>query len=383
MRIRPRADRLISALANSTGLERGIYEIPAPRYRSKKTLMGFAQSLLSALGDDIENVSSGFHGLPESSRPRSSLVPAQIRKHFSCSVDPVRDFSTGDIIDFGSSEFMRLPTRSASTPRRKAWIITTVVSSLAVISAICGIAFHVTAVNKREIPPASGLAPFSYRGLALETCWAPTAATMSAWLASPYRAIVVYIGGPNRGCIQPNLTASWLSEVEKMGWTVIPEYGGLQATCMLGGSTSPINPKKATEQGKAIAVDAAARARALGFPAGTPIIYDMEAYSGCGSQVVDILSSWDRELHIQDYRAGVYESFSNVGDLVKARTTMTEPDVIDYADWDGNATTKSSYIPTTIWGPHQRIHQYRGGQNETWGGAKLNIDSNSVDISLR
>ena len=35
---------------------------------------------------------------------------------------------------------------------------------------------------------------------------------MSAWAGSPYRAIGVYIGGLNRGCSQPNLTASWVSQ---------------------------------------------------------------------------------------------------------------------------------------------------------------------------
>ncbi|MES2032702.1 MAG: hypothetical protein V4466_00875, partial [Pseudomonadota bacterium] len=28
---------------------------------------------------------------------------------------------------------------------------------------------------------------------------------------------------------------------------------------------------------------------------------------------------------------------------------------------------------------HQRIHQFRGGHNETWGGTTINIDSDYVD----
>jgi len=34
---------------------------------------------------------------------------------------------------------------------------------------------------------------------------------MTAWLASPYRAIGIYIGGLNRGCGQANLTAAWIA----------------------------------------------------------------------------------------------------------------------------------------------------------------------------
>jgi len=32
-----------------------------------------------------------------------------------------------------------------------------------------------------------------------------------------------------------------------------------------------------------------------------------------------------------------------------------------------------------MWASHQRIRQYRGGHDETWGGVKLNVDSNGDD----
>ena len=108
----------------------------------------------------------------------------------------------------------------------------------------------------------------------------------------------------------------------------------------------------------------------------------MEAYAGCGSQVVTFLSSWDSELHALKYTAAVYESFSNIGDLISASKTMTEPDVIHYADWDGKATTASSYMPSAMWIDHQRIHQYQGGHNESWGGAAINIDNDQLDTLL-
>ena len=44
-------------------------------------------------------------------------------------------------------------------------------------------------------------------GLGFDACTAPSTRTMAAWGSSPYRAVGVYIGGLNRGCSQPNLTA--------------------------------------------------------------------------------------------------------------------------------------------------------------------------------
>ncbi len=205
---------------------------------------------------------------------------------------------------------------------------------------------------------------------------------MTDWLASPYRAVGIYIGGVNRACAQPNLTAGWIRQIQQAGWHYFPLYAGLQATCVLAGGDALINPKRAAAEGKAAAIDAVNQARSLGIPHGTPIIYDMEAYAGCGSQVVTFLSSWDSELHALKYTAAVYESFSNIGDLISASKTMTEPDVIHYADWDGKATTTSSYMPSAMWIDHQRIHQYQGGHNESWGGAAINIDNDQLDTLL-
>jgi glycoside hydrolase-like protein len=222
-----------------------------------------------------------------------------------------------------------------------------------------------------------------YQGSGFDTCAAPSAATMRHWLASPYRAIGIYIGGVNRACAQGNLTAGWIAAIQKEGWHYFPLYVGLQASCVDAFGDSPIVTSKAAAEGTAAARDAAAQAADLGIPAGTPLIYDMEAYgTGCSKQVVTFLSAWDTQLHARGYQAGVYESFSNIGDLVRAQGKMVEPDVIHYADWDGQATTDSSYMPATMWTDHQRLHQYTGGSNLTWGGATLNVDLDQLDVNL-
>ena len=39
----------------------------------------------------------------------------------------------------------------------------------------------------------------------------------------------------------------------------------------------------------------------------------------------------------------------------------------------------SSSLPDGLWYNHQRLRQYTGGHNETWGTTTLNIDSNALD----
>jgi hypothetical protein len=242
----------------------------------------------------------------------------------------------------------------------------------------------------RAVPlaaPAAAVAPAAAQGVVtgpgFDTCAAPSAATMKNWLASPYRSIGIYIGGVNRACAQANLTAAWIRAIQAEGWHYFPFYVGLQASCVAGFGDATISAASAAAEGTAAAADAAAQAAGLGIPAGTPLIFDMEAYrGGCGTAVTTFLSAWDSGLHAKGYAAGVYESFSNIGDLTGAAARITEPDVINYADWDGHATTASSYMPATMWTSHQRIHQYQGGHNETWGGTTVNIDNDQLDVAL-
>jgi Domain of unknown function (DUF1906) len=219
-------------------------------------------------------------------------------------------------------------------------------------------------------------------GYGFDTCAAPAIAAMNSWLASPYHAIGIYIGGVNRACAQASLSPAWISAIQAAGWQYFPLYPGLQASCVEASGDATINPAQAAAEGKAAADDAATQARALGIPPGTPLTYDMEAYAGCGAEVIKFLNAWDAELHIDGYSAGVYESFSNIGDLIGAAGLITEPDVIYYADWDGHATAWSSYMPTTMWTDHHRIHQYQGGHDERWGGVTMDVDNDWLNVNL-
>lgn len=224
----------------------------------------------------------------------------------------------------------------------------------------------------------------AYTGLGFDACAAPPAATMSAWLASPYRVVGVYVGGVNRGCKQPNLTAAWVDSVAASGWKFIPTYVGLQAPGSACGDCSKINPDRAASQGKAAAVDAAAEMRALGLGPGNPVYFDMEHYKRGGNNTLAALAflgAWTTQLHADGYTSGVYSSASSgISDLVAAYGTgFTEPDAVWIANWNGLKTVSDSYVPDAYWSNHQRLHQYRGGHKETHGGVSINVDNNYID----
>jgi hypothetical protein len=110
----------------------------------------------------------------------------------------------------------------------------------------------------------------------------------------------------------------------------------------------------------------------------------MEAYSRTASNtsaVLAFLGAWTTELHAHGYLSGIYSSAtSGVSDLVaQVGTGFPEPDEIWNAEWNNQANTTSAYIPSGDWANHQRLHQYQGGHNATYGGATLNIDSDYVD----
>lgn len=223
-----------------------------------------------------------------------------------------------------------------------------------------------------------------FTGLGFDACTAPSSQAMAAWKRSPYRAVGVYIGGLNRACSQPNLTASWVASQTAAGWYLIPTYVGLQAPTSSCTSCAKLSPSQATAQGAAAAVDAVNDASAVAMGPGSPIYYDMESYtqtSSATAATLAFLEAWTQKLHSLGYLSGVYSSSaSGIEDLAdQIGTGYDLPDAIWIANWDGQQGTADPAVPASAWSPHQRIKQYRGGHNESWGGVTINIDNNYVD----
>jgi hypothetical protein len=250
-------------------------------------------------------------------------------------------------------------------------------------SAATAIASPHPVVPRARTRSSAHTAAATFGGLGFDACSAPSPNAMTAWGASPYRAIGIYIGGANSACAQPNLTSTWVASEVLAGWHMIPIYVGLQAPGNSCGCAA-ISASQAAAQGTAAAIDAVADAQGVGIPAGNPIYDDMEGYSRTSantSAVLAFLSAWTAQLHAEGYLSGVYSSSgSGISDLVaQYGTTYVEPDDIWFAEWNNQASVSSAYVPAADWPDNQRLHQYRGGHNETYGGVTINIDSDFLD----
>jgi len=226
-----------------------------------------------------------------------------------------------------------------------------------------------------------------FTGYAFDACSAPSIASLQAWSASPYRGLGIYIGGVNRACKQTQLTATWVQQTLGLGWSLLPLYVGLQAPCISQSGLAKISTTQATaaQQGRTAADDAAGAAQALGLPAGSPVWFDMEGYklsdATCTKAVQSFVGGWNTELRARGFTPGVYGSAaSTIRDVSLA---AAQPDLIWIANWNGVENVFGDpYVSDALWTNHQRVHQYKGGHKETYGGVTINIDSNVVDSAV-
>lgn len=255
-------------------------------------------------------------------------------------------------------------------------------------------------VKKKE----NVVTPGNFTGYGFDQCLAPTQAKMDRWLEySPFLAVGIYISGDSRACRdQPNLTPTWVSNQLAKGWRLLPITLGPQASCQPRfpryGTDVTIDPTRAADgvywnaynQGVSEATKAVGAASALGIVPGSTLWYDLEGFSygntKCRESALTFLSGWTQQLHGLGYVSGVYSSAgSGIRALDEARvsrpTAFTLPDQIWVARWDGVANTSVSpaYMRPDGW-IKARVKQYQGGHNETWGGVKINIDRNFLDV---
>jgi len=233
---------------------------------------------------------------------------------------------------------------------------------------------------------AATLSGMTGSGLGFDTCTVPSAATMTAWLSSPYRVVATYLGGMNWACSYGNFTPGWVSKVAAEGWRFMPLWVGRQAPCTAVPYVAEINPAQAAAEGQSEAKSAVAAARAFGYGQGSPIYFDMEGYtpgqSACRTAVLNFLGGWTRALHAAGYVSGVYSSAtSGITDLAHqyGNAGYPRPDDIWIADWNSEPVLTDHAVPNGDWANHQRLHQYTGPHNETWGGSTVNMDGDAAD----
>ncbi|MDX2681662.1 glycoside hydrolase domain-containing protein [Streptomyces sp. NY05-11A] len=228
----------------------------------------------------------------------------------------------------------------------------------------------------------------TYTGRAFDTCTAPSLKAMKAWHTGFYGAAAVYMGGKNRGCNQPNLTASWVKSVNSLGWKLIPLYVGAQPPCQKSANPEKLTASTAASLGVSDAKDAVAKASALHMKAGSPIYLDMEPYDitnkVCNDAVLTYVRSFTKTLRTKTYRAGFYGFTSSSAKAIATATNKTDlPGNLWYALWDKKYTTTSDWP----WGSkqftsHSRGHQYMVNSKEKRGGYTITVDRNAWDAPV-
>ncbi|MCY7376466.1 MAG: DUF1906 domain-containing protein [Pyrinomonadaceae bacterium] len=225
-----------------------------------------------------------------------------------------------------------------------------------------------------------------------DKCTAAPVSQMQAWWNnSPFYDSNIYISGRNRGCSQALLTASWVNSVSAMGWGLIPTIVGYQAPCSVSTNSAKHSSDTgvAETQGRGEADIAITDANNLGLTQGTVLYYDMERYDetvntpGCRLSVNAFLKGWTDRLHEQGYISGVYGSpFNANGDWINI-PAASRMDAVWLARWNNIMSVWGvAPLPDNYWTNHQRIHQWLGPRNETWGGVTFNIDNNISDAPV-
>ncbi|OIJ63001.1 glycoside hydrolase domain-containing protein [Streptomyces mangrovisoli] len=225
----------------------------------------------------------------------------------------------------------------------------------------------------------------TFTGRAFDTCAAPSLSAMKAWHTGFYGAAAVYVGGKNRGCAQPNLTASWVKSVTTLGFKLIPLYVGAQPPCQTGSNPEKITAATAGSLGTSDANDAVAKASALGMKAGSALYLDMESYdttnTSCNNAVLAYVRAFDKQLHAKTYRAGYYGFTSSSAKAIANASDKTDlPGNLWYALWDSKNTTTSDWpFGATQFTGHSRGHQYMVNSKESRGGYTITVDRDAWD----
>ena len=210
---------------------------------------------------------------------------------------------------------------------------------------------------------------------------------MADWGASPYRAIGIYIGGTNMACSQPNLSATWVSQESAAGWHMIPIYVGLQSpsnSCGCAGD-HPGHGRRPGHRGRRRTPSSTPRRS--GWARATRSTSTWRPTTGrppTRPPVLAFLAAWTTQLHASGYLSGVYSSdASGIADLVaqyghrlrRARRAVDR-------QLERPADHRRRRRPRAVTGPRTSgCTSTRARHNETYGGAKINIDGDYLDAA--
>ena len=232
-----------------------------------------------------------------------------------------------------------------------------------------------------------------WTGQGIDMCDITTVSNLQKWKTdSPFSAVNLYIGGVARACKNNLLTKPLIESLSLQGWKFIPTWVGPQASCTSFSKVMSSDPSTARQQGINNAIDASAVLEQSGLGgidgSGSIVYYDLEGFPNnaqCLAAAKAFIDGWVWKLHENGITAGLYGS-SCASALSQFYTIPNPPDVIWPASWYSNYYYRSyettdgvTCLNDSQWGNRQRILQYTGAHNETWGGVTLNVDLNAID----
>ncbi|MFT4263519.1 MAG: DUF1906 domain-containing protein [Nocardioides sp.] len=279
-------------------------------------------------------------------------------------------------------------------------VVILAITALALLAAL--LALPKVLNDRARTTGANPITPGVFTGLGFDQCQAPRQSHMDTWLAkSPFRAVGIYISGDSRACrTQTYLNATWVATQLSKGWHLLPITLGPQASCQgrfpRYKDDFKISAKAASDyaaaraQGTAEGTKTVTDAKALGLVEGSTLYYDLEGFTytktACRESALRFVSAWSARVKQLGFRAGLYSSAGSGMKMIEAArvstpANITLPDAIWLARYDGKANTSATdYISDAGW-QGNRVKQFQGGHNETYGGVTINIDRNYLDLT--
>ena len=272
------------------------------------------------------------------------------------------------------------------------------------LTRLLGVALTSLALLLTGLSPAQAsnvVTPGSFTGYGFDQCTAPTQESMDAWLTgSPYWAVGIYISGDSRGCReaaqpQPGLgghpagqrLAAAADHPGPAG--VVHHPRPLPASRCGSTRTRPTptprparraapRPPRPSRSRRATASPPAARSGTTSRPSTSPATAAASRRSAsCPRGPRSCTTSATCPGSTPAGRPGI-TMLDNA--RVNRPGVFAMPDQLWIADWNGRADVTSAYVRSDGWLPHRRVHQYRGGHDETHGGVTINIDNNFLDL---
>jgi photosystem II stability/assembly factor-like uncharacterized protein len=295
-------------------------------------------------------------------------------------------YASGQCARAGSAEARRLPAECATETR----LLST---------GDGGRTWQTLSLPGADLAADAGIATVEVTGQGFDSCTKPGLHQMLTWYAqSPYRVWNLYIGGSSRANCG-TLTKSFVESLAGQGWKLIPTWVGPQAACTSFRTRMSYDPAIAFQQGIDEAKMAYATAAVLGLTptssTGAVIYYDLEAYpvgnQACRQAAAAFMDGWTQQLRLLGAKAGVYGApcGSAMGDFANIPSV---PDAVwlaawlspyqyrpDATVWLPEGSPGATCVSNDLWSDKQRLRQYSGGHNQTWGGVTINIDANVLD----